>query len=395
MPDPVPVVGTAPPTTAPNVVYNIQNVTIQTLNVYNAPQAAASNNEVSSDEEGEAEERAAFLANVKRNAKRRRTSECGFLKKQLQKMSVAQRTKFAPEQGTLVGLCANCVLNWRSLRDAFMPDVEAENTMRRAHLLTKAIEDYETAYADDDEIAMQSALDVVLAKRTTLCRSCQVHSRKLSPKQLACKDEWERMKREACVKHGGCPKPGCTERGMASWVCMSADHVDPKTKVHHLGEYPWWSWNGGVEAMREEADKCQWMCRCCHFLEPTSSAGRKSRRTCPSKKRIREKQAHVDARKLEIGACQYHECGRIVTQETVRAFSFDHIDPKTKAMQETHPHLICKGEPGGVCGIAKNFCTSLADVRDELDAEMDKCTLLCENCHCSRKPRKRARWDAS
>ena len=52
MPDPPPaaVVGTAPPAAAPNVVYNIQNVTIQNVNVYNAPQAAAQNNEVSDDE---------------------------------------------------------------------------------------------------------------------------------------------------------------------------------------------------------------------------------------------------------------------------------------------------------------------------------------------------------
>ena len=78
--------------------------------------------------------------------------------------------------------------------------------MRRADLLVKSIEDYETAFADDDQIAMKSAFDVVLAKRTTHCRSCQVQVNTLSPKELACKDEWERMKREACAKYGGCPK---------------------------------------------------------------------------------------------------------------------------------------------------------------------------------------------
>ena len=142
-------------------------------------------------------------------------------------MTVAQRTEFAPEHGTLVGLCTDCCLNWRPLREAFLPDVEAERTMRKAHLLVKSIDDYETAYADDDEIAMQTALDVVLEKRTSHCRSCQVQMNKRTLKELACKEEWERMKREACAKYGGCPKPGCTERGVVSWVCMSADHVDP------------------------------------------------------------------------------------------------------------------------------------------------------------------------
>ena len=132
--------------------------------------------------------------------------------------SVAQRTKHDAKHGTVVGLCIDCAVDWRPLREAFVPDVDCENTMRRADVLTKAIKDYETAFADKDEIAMRSALDVVLAKRTSCCRSCQDRVSRRSPKILTCKAEWERMKREACAKHGGCPKPGCTERGMASWI---------------------------------------------------------------------------------------------------------------------------------------------------------------------------------
>ena len=131
------------------------------------------------------------------------------------------------------------------------------------------------------------------------------------------------------------------------------------------------------------------------LLEPTSTTGRQRSGTRQSDERIREKQAYVNARKLKIGACQYDDCGRVVTQKAVRTFSFDHIDPSTKATHETHPHLIYKKHTGGVFSIATNRYTSLENIRDELDAEMDKCRLLCENCHCSRKPRKRARWDAS
>ena len=39
---------------------------------------------------------------------------------------------------------------------------------------------------------------------------------------------------------------------VVSWVCMSADHVDPDTSVNRLGDYSWWAYHGGVEAMREE-----------------------------------------------------------------------------------------------------------------------------------------------
>jgi len=394
MPDPpaAAVVGTAPPAAAPNAVYNIQNVTIQNVNIYNAPQAAA--NDDDSSEDADPEERAAMIAELKRDAKRRRKSECGFSVRELKKMSVTQRTAFSRTRGTLVGLCCHCGVNWRPLREAFVPDPDSEMTMRRADLLVKAIKNYELAFDNDDKSAMRKALDVVLAKRASHCRSCQDAMSKLTPKQLACKEEWERMKREACAKHDGCPKPGCSEKGMASWICMSADH-GTNPKVHELSDYFWWPGNGGVEAMRQEAEKCQWMCMCCHNLEPTSASGRERGGTYPSWEHIREKEAYVNARKVEIGACQYDGCARVVTKETVRSFSFDHTDPKTKATRETHPHLIQEGRQGGVSGIVANSSTSLAYARPFLDAEMGLCTLTCENCHCCRKPRKRGRWDAS
>ena len=139
-----------------------------------------------------------------------------------------------------------------------------------------------------------------------------------------------------------------------------------------------WSWNGGVEAMRKEAEKCQWMCRCCHLLEPTSDTGRERDGTCPRDERIREKEAYVNARKVDIGACQYDNCGRVVTKENVRSFAFDHTDPKTKATRETHPHLIQKGHHGGVSAIVTNSTTSLAYAKPFLDAEMGLCRLVCE-----------------
>ena len=365
---------------------------IQNVTVNNAPQAAAPNNEVSSDEEGEAEARNAVTNNP---IKRKRTSECGYTYHQLQKMSVAERTKFSRKHGTLVGLCGGCCVDWRPLREAFSPKAYSEQTMRRASQLEGTVEDYELAYADDDALRMEEALAAVLKKRTSLCRPCQDAASTLSPNQLACKLEWERMKRDACAEHGGCPKPDCTEKGTASWVCMSADHVDTTTKVHKLSDYNWWSWNGGVEAMRREHEKVQWMCWCCHQLEPTSKTGRARTATKPSAERVREKEAYVNAHKLKLGRCQYPDCPRVVTAETVRAFDLDHRDPTKQATRATHPELIGKGRAGGVSAIVQNSKTSLAEVKDALDAELAKCDLLCGNCHRCRKRKGRGRWDAS
>jgi hypothetical protein len=327
---------------------------------------------------------------------RPRKSECGYTILQLKKMSVAERTKYDAARKQLVGLCFNCGLDWRSIREAFVPRTDSEKTERRADMLFKALDDYDNAFADDNTVLMAEALDVVHKKRTSQCRTCQDATSKLSPNQLACKLEWHRMKYEACATHGGCPKPECTEKGMASWVCMSADHVDPETKVHPLSTYKFWaSPKRGVEAMRREALKVQWMCRACHMLEPTSAAGQTRSSTFPSDERVREKEAYVNAHKLKVGKCQYDGCNRIVTATTVRSFDLDHNDPKQKVMHETHPHLIARGRTGGVTGIVNNHATSLADVKKELDEELRKCALLCANCHCSRKQTKRARWDES
>ena len=336
-----------------------------------------------------------MIAELSRNAKRQRKSECGFSQRELKKMSIAERTAFSRKRGTLVGLCGKCCLDWRPLRAAFMPDANAEKRMRSAFALEQAIEDYENAYADDDAHTMEEALATVLKKRLSLCRSCQDANTKLSPKELECKLEWERMKRDACAKHGGCPKPGCAEKGTASWICMSADHNDPTTKVRAMSDYMWWARNGGVEAMRREHEKIQWMCRCCHRLQPTSSTGRRRTDTTSSFDRRHEKQAYVNAYKLGLGKCQYAGCPRVVTAETIRSFDLDHRDPKTKATHETHPELIGKGDPGGVSSIVHKTNTSLSEIKDALDVELAKCDLLCANCHCCRKPQKRGRWDVS
>ena len=265
--------------------------------------------------------------------------------------------------------------------------------------------------------------------RTNSCDAC-LKRPKLSPKVSECRNEWDRMRQEACrIGDGtvpGCANSHCPERGMAAWIAITADHgTNPKR--HNLSDYPWWAMkrNGGVDAMREEAKQIhQWICACCHALERTSNQGRvnnptKMERTPNETERIfrdRKRQAairfpkyeYVNERKRAIGKCQYAGCAREVKKGNEASFHFDHRDEGTKRKcrcrnakgQADGPCHGCDdawfGRTGGVCGLAHNCAkaTALYDsegkpvghVKALLDDEMDKCDLLCHNCHICRKP---------
>ena len=167
--------------------------------------------------------------------------------------------------------------------------------------------------------------------------------------------------------------------------------------------------------MREEAKRIdKWICGCCHSLEKTSNSGRKcpDPNTMPDGKssgteeevkqygakhnaKIRyPKQQYVDAKKRKIGKCQYPDCNREVVEGNEQSFHFDHRVESTKCKAPDHPLF---GKVGGVCGLVSNHskAASLDKVRGLLDAEMEKCDLLCSNCHLSRKPKGLGRWDVA
>jgi hypothetical protein len=87
------------------------------------------------------------------------------------------------------------------------------------------------------------------------------------------------------------------------------------------------------------------------------------------------KQQYVDEVKRAVGACLH--CRRPVLRGQEAGFDWDHRDEATK----------CKGGLygvfGGVSGLVRNCAqaASLDKVQPLLDAEMDKCDLLCNNCH--------------
>jgi 5-methylcytosine-specific restriction endonuclease McrA len=173
--------------------------------------------------------------------------------------------------------------------------------------------------------------------------------------------------------------------------------------VHKPSDYKWWSSHGGVEVLRAELPKLQWICGFCHHLEKTGSQANRcgdpddpvnpmpegKPRGTPEevaqyKKRRHAtvtypKQQYVDSKKLAAGECAH--CRRVPTEETVWCFHWDHLDETTKLVGKD----TLAGVKGGVSGIVHNHTKAAAldapGVEEALDAEMAKCQLLCINCH--------------
>jgi hypothetical protein len=306
--------------------------------------------------------------------------------------------------GSLLGGCNNCKVNYRRPIEHFAPPDNLKNHRRRANF-DAAVAAYGEAYARRDLEAARAARADVVATRNTRCQSCK--KTELSPKQQACKAEWEGICREA----GGCANPDCLERGPDAWQVLQANHLDPSTKMRDkegksvsLSTYPWWAkgeWTVDqcVAEMREEAAKCNFLCGFCHALDEHSySANRRGdpdampdgkRRGTEEEaaqydaKRLAKirfpKQQFVDAEKLRRGCCANPACRRVVTPETCVAFHFDHRDERTKMIGKD----TLAGKDGGVSGLVNNHvkCAALENIEPIIVAEIDKCDLLCHNCH--------------
>jgi hypothetical protein len=306
-------------------------------------------------------------------------------------------TSQVKKNGEIVGSCKTCKRSAISIEE-FAPR-EGNNNFRTRPAFFAAIHDFKEAHALRDLDAASEARADVERLRGVMCPSCQHPIGHISPVAKACKDYYDSLRKEAATTNDGCAYQNCPfgARGEGAWCVLQGDHIDPKKKTMGLGHYTKWSSLGGVPAMKMEVAKgIIFLCACCHRLEPTSSSGRrktkegveampegKQRGTKEEKAQYKakqkatlafEKQQYVDARKREIGSCV--KCGIRVLPGQESAFSFDHIDEKTK--------LIGKGtiarKQGGVSGIVANP-RILSTMKPHLDTEMDKCQLMCENCH--------------
>tara|TARA_Y100000389_G_scaffold202269_1_gene247090 strand:+ start:2810 stop:4015 length:1206 start_codon:yes stop_codon:yes gene_type:complete len=313
----------------------------------------------------------------------------------------------ASPDGILKGGCYHCTKVTHAPIERFAP-LECVHNGRKRPDFFEALANYDAAYAARDLDKARDARRRVEELRNVLCPSCQRVPGKPSPNAQACKDEYIRMRKAACECNNGCCNPSCVERGPEAWCVLEGDHVHTITeadealrKVEGLSDYIWWSWNGGVAAMRaEKAKGIEWKCRFCHRLEKTGTAankyedlermpdGKKGKDATAEeiaqygrkhKARIRyPKQQYVDYVKREVRkGCA--KCDRPVIQGQEHAFDFDHRDPSTKIKGSD----TLAGTQGGVSGLVHNDvkAAALDKIQDILDEEMDKCDLLCTNCH--------------
>jgi len=308
----------------------------------------------------------------------------------------------AKPDGTLQGGCCNCTKSFLPM-ERFAP-MECNKNGRKRPNFYKAVDDYDAAYAARDLDKAREARGRVEALRSDRCPPCVEICSKLSPAQQACKDEWIRMRKEACAQQDGCLYPDCVERGPQAWCVLQADHVhtakeedETLRKTHILSDYPWWSGNGGVPAMRAEAAKgLHFPCSFCHRLEPTNAAANKYENpvgmldgACSgtpkeqkqyARKRIAKivypKQQFVDGIKRDMMSCEL--CARPVLAGEEHAWTFDHRNPATKLKGKD----TLAGEQGGVAGLVNNHTNAakLDEIKDILVNEMGLCRLLCANC---------------
>ncbi|MCP4848631.1 MAG: hypothetical protein GY899_11865, partial [Verrucomicrobiaceae bacterium] len=188
----------------------------------------------------------------------------------------AYRISHATRAGQLKAGCTHCPRNYLDMVQ-FAPQ-ESNHNFRRRPAFFDALQAYSVACGARDLDAARAARANVEELRHSACPSCQKDIGYNSPAEQACRDEYIRMRKEACALNDGCANQDCVERGEQAWCVLQGDHLhtakeedEEKRKTNGLGDYKWWPWNGGVEAMRaEQAKGMQWICGFCHALEKTS-----------------------------------------------------------------------------------------------------------------------------
>jgi hypothetical protein len=310
---------------------------------------------------------------------------------------------YAHADGTLRGGChGTCRHQFVDLM-TFAPGAGAARTVAKRTRFVAAYDAYKRAFARGDQYDCAIQRATLEALRTTRCSACRPDPGHMTPATRACKEWYDAKRREMCALNHGCANPECPERGPDVWYILTADHgTNPKAKHPKTGKpvslshVMVWPSRGGVPAMEAENEQIEsWPCHVCHNLAPTSYSGKrcpdpatmpkgKSRGTELEQKQYNArhkaeirypKQQYVDAAKRTIGCCA--ACKRPVRPGTEPGFDFDHRDESTKNKGGLF------GECGGVAGLVGNCAkaAALALVRELLDAEMDKCQLLCKNCH--------------
>ena len=125
-------------------------------------------------------------------------------------------TSYAQSTGSLKGGCyGRCKNKFVDIK-RFAPRKDSHNR----DSFMQAVQAYRAAHARDDKPEAEKQRTRVEALRVNMCDKCR-DSSKLPPAQQACKEEWDRMKREACAAQDGCVNKDCPERGSCSCSCRT------------------------------------------------------------------------------------------------------------------------------------------------------------------------------
>lgn len=186
----------------------------------------------------------------------------------------------------------------------------------------------------------------------------RAYSRAVSRRRSA---EWARVKAELVATMGG----ACVDCGKTDPRVLEFDHVVPADKTGYVSVI--FQKHGDGDVLRAEAAKCVLRCVNCHQVKTLTDGDRHHHRpelsTKPKNQASRKWHAQWFARNkatllARLGSRCMH-CG----ETDPRVLHFDHIDPNTKA--------------GHVTTLANAYGVDSERVR----AEVDKCQLLCGNCH--------------
>lgn len=213
---------------------------------------------------------------------------------------------------------------------------------------------------------LHDRIDAVRPQKCVACRRIQKRSDiKETTLKGATRAYHHEIRKEPCID--------CGRTDDAS----EFDHVvDGKTM--NLGDHAWWAVNGGVEAMKKEKALCVPRCRNCHMLRdnmaiynakyanwgdmPDTTLAEHTAKW--DKKQIHEKETYINGMKLRLGRCE--ECNLQVSENAYHIFVFAH---KTARDKEYNMADLRRSRQ------------SLATAKPLIDAEAERCRLLCQVCH--------------
>ena len=284
-------------------------------------------------------------------------------------IAVMPGKKSKPEQKIVViddklcmTTCNNCGARNLSIAH-FAPKPTSNNSCEKFHRFMQACDN------GDCKIIKSEGFCV---KDCKSCRNTNFQSKKRTNGQSEMVKKnimVEKIKEDMEIK--GCEICGCFDR-----ESLQADHPNRENKKQKVQDARHWK---TADEMWSEYQKCQVLCSVCHMLQPSHNGalgensanmpkGNNSHSSEYKAKSARENKEKMNEynrkRKQETGTCKH--CDLDVLEGTERAFSWTHRD---------------QGATGNIP--VSKLCENTYNEKNikKIDDEIEKCDLLCTNCH--------------